>query len=361
MEPRQLYQNVPTPLSIAGVSKSFKHNRVLQDITLDVQPGEFVCLLGPSGCGKTTLLRIIAGLERQDEGRIFMGKDDISFAPPQERDYGILFQSYALFPNLTVEKNVAYGLARRQLLQSDVQDRAMKMLELVGLDGNPRAYPDQLSGGQQQRVAMARALAPSPTLLLLDEPMSALDAKVRERLRGELRQLQKSLGITTVMVTHDQDEAMVMADRIAVMNGGCIEQFDTPENIYYEPATPFVANFIGHSNWLASDGVRDGTAHVAAAGLPIAAAPDQGACLLFFRPETVAVRTEAAAGYLPGQIVDYLFLGSRYRLSIQVQTSAGSTIVLADMPRERFRALDAREPVWLAIDPMQLKVFEGRS
>ena len=210
--------NPGAPMKVCGVQKRFGAFTALDNVSLDVAAGELVCLLGPSGCGKTTLLRCIAGLEKQDGGELYLGDRDVSHLAPQARDYGILFQSYALFPNLTVEANIAYGLAGSG--RDEVRRRVGQMLELVGLTGSEKKYPGQLSGGQQQRVALARALAPAPSLLLLDEPMSALDARVREHLCTELRQLQRNLGITTLMVTHNQDEAMLMADRIAVMNNG---------------------------------------------------------------------------------------------------------------------------------------------
>src|SRR5450830_1440380 len=221
------------PMKVRGIQKRFGAFTALDNVSLDVAAGELVCLLGPSGCGKTTLLRCIAGLERQDSGELYLGERDVSLLPPQARDYGILFQSYALFPNLTVEANIGYGLTGSG--RDEVRKRVGQMLELVGLLGSEKKYPGQLSGGQQQRVALARALAPAPSLLLLDEPMSALDARVREHLCTELRQLQRRLGITTLMVTHNQDEAMLMADRIAVMNNGKVEQYATPQEIYNCP------------------------------------------------------------------------------------------------------------------------------
>ncbi|MGH8352094.1 MAG: ATP-binding cassette domain-containing protein, partial [Pseudomonas sp.] len=235
-------------MQVRDIHKRFGAFTALDGVSLEVAAGELVCLLGPSGCGKTTLLRCIAGLERQDRGSLQVAGRDWSRLPPQARDYGILFQSYALFPNLSVEQNIAYGLAGNGREES--RRRVAQMLELVGLLGSEKKFPSQLSGGQQQRVALARALAPAPSLLLLDEPMSALDARVREHLCGELRQLQKSLGITTLMVTHNQDEAMLMADRIAVINQGRVEQYGTPQEIYCNPATPFVAGFVGQGNWL---------------------------------------------------------------------------------------------------------------
>ncbi|MDR2452844.1 MAG: putative 2-aminoethylphosphonate ABC transporter ATP-binding protein [Candidatus Accumulibacter sp.] len=358
MHPPKIYQNVPTPLKVLGVSKSFRHIKVLEDISLDIGAGELVCLLGASGCGKTTLLRIIAGLERQDRGEIFMGRENISRAPPQARDYGILFQSYALFPNLTVEKNVAYGFSGRKFMKSEVRARCREILEMVGLEETRDSYPDQLSGGQQQRVAMARALAPSPTFLLLDEPMSALDAKVRERLRGEIRRLQKRLGITTIMVTHDQDEAMTMADRIAVMNEGRIEQFDTPENIYHRPATPFVADFIGHANWLPCRGIRAGRAALANASLAVEAPGDFGQCTLFCRPEDVVLFHAPREDTLPGRIVERTFLGSKYRLALSLdalEEADDRCRVLADVSGAA--CVEPGDPVWIHVPGAALRIF----
>ncbi|HLS19619.1 MAG TPA: ATP-binding cassette domain-containing protein, partial [Paracoccaceae bacterium] len=232
-------------LRIRGLWKSFGAFIALRDIDLDVQKGEFVCFLGPSGCGKTTLLRAIAGLDPQQRGSIHQYGRDISSLPVSQRDFGIVFQSYALFPNLTVERNVGYGLLRSGLSRDARQGRIRELLEMVGLEAHATKYPAQLSGGQQQRVALARALAPSPSLLLLDEPLSALDAQVRLHLRDQLRELQRTLGVTTIMVTHDQDEAMSVADTIVVMNQGRIEQTGTPEEVFAQPASPFVAGFLG--------------------------------------------------------------------------------------------------------------------
>ena len=237
-------------LRLSGIHKTFGAFTALGGIDLDIQRGEFVCFLGPSGCGKTTLLRIIAGLEVQTAGRIEQAGRDISRLPPAERDYGIVFQSYALFPNLTVAQNVAYGLVNRRTPRAEVDARVKELVALVGLPGSEGKVPAQLSGGQQQRIALARALATKPGLLLLDEPLSALDAIVRVHLRSEIRSLQRKLGVTTIMVTHDQEEALSVADRIVVMNAGSIEQVGTPMEVYREPATPFVADFVGRVNVL---------------------------------------------------------------------------------------------------------------
>ncbi|MDC8757324.1 putative 2-aminoethylphosphonate ABC transporter ATP-binding protein [Janthinobacterium fluminis] len=280
-------------LRIDQVSKSFGAARVLNDVTLPVRQGEFLCLLGPSGCGKTTLLRILAGLEAQDGGRILMGGRDIGVLPPAQRDYGIVFQSYALFPNLTVAENVAYALRtpRRQRAA-----RVEELLALVELPGMQERYPAQLSGGQQQRVALARALAKSPSLLLLDEPLSALDAKVREHLRKELRALQRKLGITTIMVTHDQDEALALADTIAVMQHGRIEQLGTPEQIYRAPQTRFVADFVGRANWLPVRLDGQGRATLGPLSFEVDLPFRNCGAMAFCRPEDVFVEKQWHSG-----------------------------------------------------------------
>jgi iron(III) transport system ATP-binding protein len=238
----------PAYLEIENVWKAFGDFLALRDVSLSIGEGEFVCFLGPSGCGKTTLLRAIAGLDLQTRGTIRQAGRDISTLPPSRRDYGIVFQSYALFPNLTIERNIAFGLENAGRPRAEINARVGELLDLVGLSSQARKYPAQLSGGQQQRIALARAIAISPGLLLLDEPLSALDAKVRVHLRHEIKELQRKLGVTTIMVTHDQEEALSMADRIVVMNHGVIEQVGTPTQVYRHPATLFVADFIGETN-----------------------------------------------------------------------------------------------------------------
>ena len=235
-------------LEIRNLHKRFGAFTALDDINLSVQRSEFLVLLGPSGCGKTTLLRTIAGLERQDSGHIVHAGRDISRLSPAARDYGIVFQSYALFPNLNVGQNVAYGLNNRSAGREAFRQRVDDMLELVGLPGTENKYPSQLSGGQQQRIALARALATRPDLLLLDEPLSALDATERVRRRWEIGKLQRTLGVTTIMGTHDQEEALSMADRVVVMRSGRIQQVGTPQDVYHQPGNDFVADFIGRSN-----------------------------------------------------------------------------------------------------------------
>jgi iron(III) transport system ATP-binding protein len=306
---------VSTALAIEGVHKRFDNHFVaLQHIDLQVRQGEMLCLLGPSGCGKTTLLRIIAGLETQTAGRIVQNGRDISWLPPVKRDYGIVFQSYALFPNLTIAQNVAYGLVNRKRPKAEVKARVDELLKLVGLASSGDKHPGQLSGGQQQRIALARALATAPRLLLLDEPLSALDALERIRLRGEIRRLQQQLGVTTVMVTHDQEEALSMADRIVVMNHGVIEQVGTPHDIYERPATPFVADFVGKVNVLPA--VALGGGRFRAGRLELQCADGCGEHVpgtrvrLYLRPEDRAVESlDGAANRVCGSVSKVEFLG----------------------------------------------------
>ena len=278
-------------LKLSRIRKDFGNFNALRDIDLAIQKGEFVCFLGPSGCGKTTLLRIVAGLETQTSGQIFQAERDISRLPPALRDYGIVFQSYALFPNLSVFDNVAYGLVNRKVKHSEVCQRVTDLVKLVGLPGSESKYPGQLSGGQQQRIALARALATSPSLLLLDEPLSALDALERLRLRQEIRSLQQTLGVTTIMVTHDQEEALSIADRIVVMNHGVIEQIGTPMEIYREPTTAFVADFVGKVNVLPANRVN-GNLLLGRLSLP-GFSPNNGPVKAYLRPEDVLAQSIA--------------------------------------------------------------------
>lgn len=237
-------------VELRGISRYYKDVAALASLDLKAGPGELVVLLGPSGCGKTTALRALAGLESLDEGHVFIGPNDVTEYPAAKRNIGMVFQSYSLFPNMTARANVEFGLRVRKMHGAERSARSQEMLELVGLARQADRFPHQLSGGQQQRVALARALAIKPEVLLLDEPLSALDAKVRSQLREEIRRIQLELGITTFFVTHDQEEALALADRIAVMNGGKLEQFATPLEVYSHPATEFVAEFVGSVNRL---------------------------------------------------------------------------------------------------------------
>ena len=242
-------------LEVKNVVKRFDAQYALNDVSVQIEKGELVCILGPSGCGKTTLLRIIAGLESLNSGRVIIDGRDCTYLPAAARNFGIVFQSYALFPNMTVIGNILFGLRQKSKApRSELEVRAKEVLRMVDLFDHRDKYPRQLSGGQQQRTALARAIAISPNFLLLDEPLSALDAKVRTKLRGEIRAIQKQLGVTTIMVTHDQEEALTMADRVIVMNNAVVEQTGTPREIYNNPASPFVAGFIGTMNFFDNKG-----------------------------------------------------------------------------------------------------------
>jgi len=307
-------------LRLEGIRKNFGSFQALQDIHLAIDKGEFVCFLGPSGCGKTTLLRIIAGLETQTAGRIEQAGRDISVLPPAERDYGIVFQSYALFPNLTVTENVAYGLVNRKQPRAQITQRVEELLKLVGLPGSGVKFPAQLSGGQQQRIALARALATSPGLLLLDEPLSALDALERVRLRQEIRSLQRKLGVTTIMVTHDQEEALAVADRIVVMNQGVIEQVGTPMQVYRDPATPFVADFVGKINVLSGQLHPGRQLHIGQGRFACEVDTESARDVkVYLRPEDVLARPIAPgdSNVFHGDIDKIEFLGSYCHVSVR--------------------------------------------
>ena len=254
--------NVTSPkgkdLSVKGIDKNFGPVRALSDVTLEVRAGEFFTLLGPSGCGKTTLLRIIAGLELPDSGSVHLGGQNITALPATKRQVNTVFQSYALFPHLNIYENVAFGLKSRRFPADEVNQRVSRRLEMLGLDDMADRYPHQLSGGQKQRVALARALVNEPEVLLLDEPMSALDARLRATLQVELRRLQRKLGQTFILVTHDQSEALVVSDRIAVMRDGRVAQYGTPEEVYESPRNRFVAEFLGAANLISCQTVRGG-------------------------------------------------------------------------------------------------------
>ncbi len=317
-------------LEIDGVQKRFALTTAVEDFRLDVARGEFVSFLGPSGCGKTTTLRMIAGFESPTAGRIRIDGVDVTHRAPNRRNVGMVFQSYALFPNMTVADNVGFGLRVARRPAREIRQRVEEMLALIKLPDLGSRYPYQLSGGQQQRVALARALAIRPQVLLLDEPLSALDAKIRVALRTEIRGIQRELGITTIYVTHDQEEALSMSDRIVVMSQGRIEQIGTPFEIYNFPRTAFVASFVGTLNILpgrVEDPARgailvDGQPIVAAAGLEGARAGE--ARLIALRPESVTLDGAAADGRnrLAGTVEDVHFLGSVVRIRIRFREHA---------------------------------------
>ncbi|MFG1299130.1 putative 2-aminoethylphosphonate ABC transporter ATP-binding protein [Xanthobacter sp. V3C-3] len=332
-------------LVVTNVTKRFNDFIALKGVSLEVREGEFVCFLGPSGCGKTTLLRAIAGLDIQSSGTILQAGRDISALPPEERDFGIVFQSYALFPNLTLRQNIAFGLENRGLGREQVKARVEELLSLVGLKDHGHKFPAQISGGQQQRVALARALAPNPGLILLDEPLSALDAKVRIHLRNELKQLQARLGVTTVMVTHDQDEALSMADRIVVMNMGVVEQVGTPLEIYNAPATRFVADFIGAMNFLDGTVTNGGEVHVAGVRLVLGhvTPPNGTRVTVAIRPEDVRIAgTDPQSDWhqsnrVSVEVEHVEFLGSSVRLALRHEGFAAPLVAQAS--QELVRAL----------------------
>ena len=356
---------------MAGVELRQLHRRfgdvvALAGIDLEIPSGEFVSFLGPSGCGKTTALRLIAGFDRPTSGRILVDGKDITGVPPNRRDIGMVFQAYSLFPNMTAVRNVEFGLRVRKEGRGVRRGRARELLELVGLDQAADRYPHQLSGGMQQRVALARALAIEPRLLLLDEPLSALDAKVRVQLREEIRRIQTRLGITTIYVTHDQEEALSISDRVAVLSHGQIEQIGSPGEIYGAPATPFVAEFVGTMNRIESTVADPESGRVEYDRTPLSVDAARGRprgerVLLLVRPETVEL--EAVAGSaengLVGEVVSQTFLGSVTRLRVL----AGPTEWTADLSADRAAALPvgARVSVRFPAASAKLLSLEGVS
>ena len=341
-----------TILNIRGLHKRYGTAVVLRDIDLDVRQGEFVCFLGPSGCGKTTLLRAIAGLDPQSEGRILLHGHDISRLPPEQRGFGIVFQSYALFPNLSVLDNVSYGLVSKGMPRARRQARARELLQQVGLPDLGGQYPGQCSGGQQQRVALARALAPEPSLLLLDEPLSALDAKVRIHLRAQIKALQEQLGVTTIMVTHDQEEALAMADRIVVMNHGAIEQVGTPEDIYARPRSRFVADFVGSMNFLEARVSQPDVLLLCGQQIRLpqpCGRPVGEGVIAAIRPEHLGLSEQG----LPAVVTEREFLGSHARLWLEIEGGAEAQLLVqgaATLP-------EAGSRVHLAFDPQHLHLY----
>jgi len=311
-------------VKVDGVSKRYTHRVkgdlwAARDVRLDVAPGEFLTLLGPSGCGKTTTLRMIAGFERPDGGRILFGAEDVTDLPANHRNIGFVFQNYALFPHLSVAENVAYGLEVRKHAGTAIGKAVAEVLSLVGLAGYEPQFPGQLSGGEQQRVALARAIVIRPRVLLFDEPLSNLDAKLRVQMRQEIRDLQQRLAITTVYVTHDQEEAMAVSDRIAVMNRGSVVQEGSAQDLYDRPSSPFVAQFVGRVNLVPARVVaveRDAVA-VEALGVVLRARPPSNglargdAVALLLRPEAITLDRDAAAGPLAGTVVSHAYLGEK--------------------------------------------------
>lgn len=329
-------------LTIKNVSKTFGKVTALNDINIEVEKGEFVCLLGPSGCGKTTLLRIIAGLEEPDAGsQIILEGKDITKLPPAKRDFGIVFQSYALFPNLTAFQNVAYGLKTKKHSKQYIKEKVMESLALVNLEHLHDRYPAQMSGGQQQRIALARAIAISPSFLLLDEPLSALDAKIRAQLRVQIRELQEKLGITTIMVTHDQEEALTMGEKVVVMNNAKLEQVNTPQEIYDHPASRFVAEFIGSINQFEYMGSSVG-----------------------IRPEHIEMSRTAVNNTLKAVVQTIEFRGITSRIYVQIENNSQynfeKDIVIVDVSANKLKELklEVDEEVYLTFPENHLIRYE---
>jgi putative spermidine/putrescine transport system ATP-binding protein len=342
-------QRAGVEVRLEDLRRSYAGITALDGLSLTLAPGEMVALLGPSGCGKTTAMRLVAGLEEANSGRVMFGGKDVTGLPANKRDVGMVFQAYSLFPHMTAAQNVAFGLSLHKVGAEQRKQRVNEMLELVGLSGYANRYASQLSGGQQQRVALARALAIQPTVLLLDEPLSALDAKVRSRLRDEIRRVQLEAGVTTLFVTHDQEEALAIADRVGVMNAGRLEQLDSPTAIYSRPATPFVAEFVGLTNRL--DGiVRDGEVEVRGVRLPLVQSDAAGGpAVALVRPEAVSLAsdTDDVPGPLIGTIIAVSFLGATSRVTVDL----GDTTVLAQLPTAEASALTSGTRVRLAIRP----------
>jgi iron(III) transport system ATP-binding protein len=349
-------------LSLVGLTKRYGNATVVQGVSLDVARGEFLCVLGPSGCGKTTLLRLVAGFETADTGLIQQAGEEISALPPEARNFGIVFQSYALFPNRTVSGNIGFGLETLPMTRAERSGRIGELLALVALEGHAEKYPSQLSGGQQQRVALARALALSPGLLLLDEPLSALDANVRSNLRDELRQLQRRVGVTSIMVTHDQQEALSIADRVVVMNAGRIEQVGAPAELFHRPANLFVARFLGEINALPVNAIDGNTVEAGQLMFHLVQplSPEERRNFLCFRPSAVTLGKSGARGMhgLSARVIATAFLGDRLRLTLQPDAASTMPIV-AEVPFPRFGSPPALlDEVTFGVEPSQLFLLD---
>ena len=346
------------PVSLTSLNRHFGAVRALDGLTVDVAPGELVALLGPSGCGKTTALRILAGFETADSGTVTVDGKEISHVPASRRDMGMVFQSYSLFPNMSALDNVGFGLRLRKKSGAERKRRAGELLEMVGLAKQAGQYPHQLSGGQQQRVALARALAIEPRVLLLDEPLSALDAKVRLQLREQIRALQQRLGTTTLFVTHDQEEALSMSDRVGVMKDGKLEQIATPSELYSEPATAFVAEFVGTMNRIPGrlDGTGDRVSAVGQTVPVIGGAADAlaGDVDVLVRPEGLDI---AAGPNGNGIVADRTFLGSTTRISVLLD---GDHMVKVDQPSTVAAGLPPGTSVQISLPGTAVLVSERR-
>ena len=351
-----------TYLSVNDLCKHFGAFQALKNISIEINEGEFACFLGPSGCGKTTLLRCIAGLETQSSGSISQKEIEISSLPPSARDFGIVFQSYALFPNLTVFSNISYGLINNKWGKDEIKSRVEHLLDLVGLKSHAGKYPSQLSGGEQQRVALARALATSPGLLLLDEPLSALDAKVRLYLRKQIKDLHRKLGITTIMVTHDQEEAQSMADRIFVMKDGEIIQSGTPREIYEKANSPFIADFIGITNFIDASIVNQDRVFCKDIQLECntTGIAEERSVKIAIRPESILISQNKSneQNCIHGTIKENEFLGSFQRLYVE-SPSLSEELLMIDIANTSHTNFDLNQGsmIYFIFPPDQIKVY----
>ena len=345
-------------VDVENVAFGYGATPVLEDVSLSIRKGEFFAFLGPSGSGKTTLLRLVAGFGVPDRGRILIGGRDVTRDPPWKRNVGLVFQSYALWPHMTVAQNVAFGLERRRVPRAERERRVRAALDLVGLVHLIDRRPAQLSGGQQQRVAIARTLAIEPEVLLLDEPLSNLDAGLRAGVRQEMVELQRRLGLTTILVTHDQEEANAAADRMAVLDGGHVLQVGTPTELYDRPANRFVAGFLGTANLIDGQVTEDGRFRAGAATLPAPPGATAGPATLALRPQAIRLRRDGGAdGNLAARVLRAEFLGGHVRYTLDV---ADGVTLIAEEPHLRTReTLGVGAPVTLDLDPQQVSLLRG--
>lgn len=337
-------------LEIRNLSKNFGSVAALNNISLDIKTNEMFALLGPSGCGKTTLLRIIAGFEYPDSGQVFMNQSDLLPIPTRTRPVNLMFQSYALFPHMDVFSNISYGLTNTSLSKEEISNQTFEIIEKIGLQEHVKKKPNQLSGGQQQRVALARAIARKPKILLLDEPLSALDKKIRQGMQIELKRIQHEFGITFIIVTHDQDEAISLANRIAVFDKGEIKQISTPQELYENPTNEFVANFIGDGNLLKATSTTTGFKHLALGEITVSHNYESGKQISFLiRPENISI-VKVLDG--SGEIVDSVFAGYRKNINIKLKNNE-----IVRVYADKSASLEIGDQVNLSFRPQDIRVF----